>query len=70
MQAPSKTDYVMAYFARKPSLLCWKSSSKPKKDSVKKMAKQVLFIQGAGEGAYEEDGELVKDHRVSRQFHA
>lgn len=24
------------------------------------MKKQVLFIQGAGEGAYEEDGELVK----------
>jgi predicted alpha/beta hydrolase family esterase len=27
------------------------------------MKKQVLFIQGAGEGAYEEDGELVKSLR-------
>src|SRR5215211_6479627 len=30
---------------------------------MKKMEKQVLFIQGAGEGAYEEDGELVKSLR-------
>jgi predicted alpha/beta hydrolase family esterase len=30
---------------------------------MKTMKKQVLFIQGAGEGAYEEDGELVKSLR-------
>jgi predicted alpha/beta hydrolase family esterase len=35
------------------------------------MKKQVLFVQGAGEGAYEEDGELVKSlrERLGSEYH-